>query len=99
MKSVIINYSVKPEKAEENALLIKGVMDELKEKNIQGMKYAAYKVGDDEFIHIAQFENDDANGKFIALPSFIKFRTNHTDRALSKPVTTTVEEIGSYSGI
>lgn len=99
MKQVLINYIVKPEKVDENAALIKQVFAQLREAQLKGVKYSAYKMGENVFVHIAQFENEAAHQLFTSLESFKTFRKNIAERQIEKPVTNNIEEIGSFSTI
>lgn len=97
MKQVLINYIVKPEKVDENATLIKQVFEQLKETQLRGVKYSAYKMGENVFVHVAQFENEAAHQQFTSLESFKAFRKDMAERQIEKPVTNNIEEIGSFS--
>ena len=99
MKQVLINYIVKPEKVDENATLIKQVFAEMREVKLKGVKYSAYKMGENVFVHVAQFENEVAHQQFTSLESFKAFRKNIAERQIEKPVTNNIEEIGSFSTI
>lgn len=99
MKQMLINYIVKPETAKENAALIKDVFEQLKAKQLKGVKYSAYKMGDNVFVHVAQFETEAARKKFTSLTSFGTFRKNITVRQMEAPITNDIEEIGSFSSI
>lgn len=99
MKQVLINYIVKPEKANENAALIKQVFVQLKEAQLKGVKYSAYRMSNNVFVHVAQFENEAAQQQFTSLELFKIFRTNIAEWQTEKPVTNNIEEIGSFSTI
>jgi quinol monooxygenase YgiN len=99
MKQVLINYIVKPEKVNENATLIKQVFTEMREVQLKGVKYSAYKMGENVFVHVAQFESEVAHQQFTSLESFKSFRKNIAERQIEKPVTNNIEEIGSFSTI
>lgn len=97
MQQMIINYVVQKERAGENIDLIRQVFKQLHEQGIQGVKYAAYKMGENVFVHIAQFENEEANKLFSALPAFRSFRRHISDRLEEAPIVNDVQEIGSYA--
>lgn len=99
MKQVLINYIVKPEKVDENATLINQVFVEMRELKLKGVKYSAYKMSENVFVHVAQFENEVAHQQFTSLESFRAFRKNMAERQIEKPVTNNIEEIGSFSTI
>ena len=97
MKQVLINYIVKPEKVDENAALIRQVFQQMRDEHLKGVKYSAYKMGENIFVHVAQFENEKAHQQFTSLESFKAFRENIAERQIEKPVTNNIEELGSFS--
>lgn len=99
MKQVLINYIVKTEKVHENIALIKNVFNQLHAEKPAGVKYTAYKMGENVFIHIAQFETEEAHEEFTRLESFMAFRKDMKARQIERPITNTIEEIGDFSTI
>jgi hypothetical protein len=99
MKQQLINYMVKPDKVEENVQLIQNVFKELKVARIHGLKYSVYKMGENVFVHIAQFETPDSQTAFMELDSFKAFRENISARQLEKPIVNPIVEIASFSTI
>lgn len=97
LKSVSINYITYPEKAEENKQLIEQVFHQLQEQKLEGIKYAVFKMGENVFVHLAQFESEEANEVFRTLPAFRAFQKNINGRLISKPITTPMMEIGTFS--
>jgi hypothetical protein len=97
MKQVLINYMVRPEMIDENISLIRNVFTELKVAKLNGVKYSAYKMGENVFVHVAQFETIEAEKAFTALSAFKAFRKDMGARQLEKPITNDIEEIGSWS--
>ena len=50
----VIRYMTKPESADENERLIRGVFAELAEKNPDGLHYSAFRLSDGvSFVHVA----------------------------------------------
>jgi len=96
MKKTQITYTVKPEKVDENIRLIQEVFKQLQNDKINGIKYTCYKVGDNVFTHIVQFENDAANLAFTNMSAFKEFRKAFNDRVIGKAVSNEVSEIGFY---
>jgi quinol monooxygenase YgiN len=99
MKQVLINYIVKPEKVDENAALVRQVFTQLKAVRLGGVKYSVYKMGENVFVHVAQFESEAAHQQFAALESFRLFRQTMAERQIEKPVTNDIEEVGYFSTI
>lgn len=94
-----MNYMVKPEMVEENISLIKNVFAALHAAKIKGVKYSAYRMGENVFVHVAQFETPEAENEFSTLNAFKAFRKDIATRQLEKPVTNEIEEIGSFSAL
>src|SRR5687767_15151774 len=99
MKQVLINYIVKPEKVVENTTLIKQVSEQLKREQPRGVKYSAYKMGENVFVHVARFETEAVHQQFTSMESFKAFRENIAGRQIEKPITNNIDEIGSFSTI
>jgi quinol monooxygenase YgiN len=96
-KQVLINYMINAGQVDENISLIKNVFAQLNAVKLTGIKYSVYKMGENVFVHIAQFENEEAEKKFAQLGSFMAFRKDIAARQREKPVTNNIEEIGSFS--
>jgi hypothetical protein len=97
MKSFCINYATYPERAEENKQFVTDVFKELKQSKIAGIKYAAFKMGENIFIHLAQFETEETHEAFKKLPAFKAFQKSIYARLSSKPIINSLKEIGSFS--
>jgi hypothetical protein len=97
MKNVCINYVTNCDSAEENRQLIVNLFKELHEKNTKGVKYAAFKMGENLFVHLAHFKDKAAQARFRRLPAFRAFQENIQDRLSSQPITIRIREIGSFS--
>src|ERR1700678_48964 len=98
MKRRMIRYTVKPDRAAENEALIAQVFEQLHLERPAGFGYAAFKLDDGvSFVHLVSFEAED-NGKALGeLPAHKAFRAEISDRCESQPVTTDLNEIGSYA--
>lgn len=97
MKQVLINYMVKPEKVGENIVLIKNVFLELKATKTKDVKYSAFRMGENVFVHVAQFETPEAEEEFNRLEAFRAFRKNIETRQMEQPIVNQIEEIGSIN--
>ena len=75
MKTVKVQYRVKPGFAETNKANISKVMQELRELNDGGIKYSAFTCGDGQtFIHLAMFSDESGQQKLNGLDSFKNFQ-------------------------
>jgi hypothetical protein len=94
----MVQYTTRPDQAEENARLIRAVFESLRETAPAGITYASYRLDDGvSFIHIASID-DPANNPLQNLPAFKAFTVGVKDRCDVAPVTSMLHEVGSYSG-
>ena len=75
MKAIRVQYKVQESYVNQNKVNIKAVMDELISKNIQGINYSSYYLGDGNFMHLNISKDELALAKFNTVESFIEFRT------------------------
>jgi len=74
-KIVRVQYTTKPDYAAKNKENIAKVMQDLREINNPGIKYATYLAPDEKtFMHFAQFENEEAEKVLTHLPAFRQFQ-------------------------
>jgi hypothetical protein len=97
MTGVIVRYRVKPERAEENAELVRAVYAELAELQPAGFRYTTSVLEDGvSFAHIA-FTDDGAAAPLPQLAAFKRFTENIAERCDEPPQTTRLATlIGSY---
>jgi hypothetical protein len=94
----MVQYTTRPDQAEENARLIRAVFESLRETAPAGITYASYRLDDGvSFVHIASID-DPANNPLQNLPAFKAFTVGVKDRCDVGPVTSVLHEVGSYSG-
>jgi hypothetical protein len=95
MRTVIVQYKVKPGREAENIELIEAVYAELHEAAPEGLRYATFAGPDGvSFTHIA--EHDGGPAKLTELDAFKRFVAELRDRCDEPPVTTELRQIGSY---
>ena len=86
MKTVRVQYKVRPEYAETNKLNIAGVMSELRKLNDSGIKYSTFLYEDGlTFLHFAMFGDDDGQKTLNDLESFKKFTAELKASSLQEP--------------
>ena len=85
MKIAKVTYTTQAEYAGQNMANIQAVMNDLQQMNVPGLNYNAC-VGPDgkSFIHMAYFENDEAQKILFDMPSFKSFQQQLME---SKPET------------
>ena len=75
MKAVKVEYTVKPEYAEQNKANIRRVMDALKANPIEGMLYSSYTLEDGQtFVHINIAKDEATIAKLNEVEAFNEFR-------------------------
>jgi hypothetical protein len=95
MRHVIVRYTVKTDRAEENEQLVRAVYDELHSTEPAGLSYATLKLDDGvSFVHIAATE--DGRNPLADVAAFKQFQMGIAERCDEPPVVSEVEEIGSY---
>ena len=95
MRHVIVRYTVKADRAEENELLVRAVYDELHRTEPAGLSYATLKLDDGiSFVHIAA--TADGRNPLAELAAFKQFQHGIAERCSTPPVVSELTEIGSY---
>ncbi len=94
----MVRYTVKAERAKENARLIEEVFGALQRASPGGLRYASYRLDDGvTFVHVASVDDPNAN-PLQALESFKTFTAGVRDRCDVLPVTSVLHEVGRYDG-
>jgi quinol monooxygenase YgiN len=97
MKHIIVRYRVKPDRTLENQEYIRKVFAELLSNSPAGLRYASFKASDSPtFFHIASIETESGENPLSQSEAFKAFTANIRDRCEEPPVTTELEEVGSY---
>jgi hypothetical protein len=92
----MVQYKVKPERVDENERHVRAVYEELHRVKPAGLRYATFRLPDGQsFLHLVSHEAAGSN-PLTALPAFKAFAAQIQDRCETPPVTTDLEEIGSY---
>jgi hypothetical protein len=95
MRHVIVRYTVKPDRVEENESLVRAVYEELHSTAPAGLSYATLKLDDGiSFVHVAATEDD--RNPLADVAAFKRFQQGIAERCDEPPAVTEVTEIGSY---
>jgi hypothetical protein len=98
VRQVMVRYTTRADRAEENAALIRDVFEALRASAPAGLTYSSYRLDDGvSFVHIASMD-DAANNPLTTLAQFRAFTAGIKDRCDVPPVTSVLHEVGSYSG-
>jgi hypothetical protein len=97
MSAVIVQYRVKPDRAEQNAELVRAVYAELAAREPPGFRYATFVQEDGvSFVHVASTE-EGHEAPLPQLPAFQTFLADIAERCEQPPSTTRLEtRVGSY---
>jgi hypothetical protein len=95
MRTVIVRYKVKPDRAEENEGLVRAVYDELRRSQPDGLRYATLRLDDGvSFVHLAEME--DGTNPLTEVGAFQRFSENVRERCEEPPVVSDVKVVGSF---
>jgi hypothetical protein len=97
MSAVIVQYRVKPDRAEQNAELVRAVYAELAERQPPGFRYATFVQEDGvSFVHVATVD-EGHDAPLPKLPAFKAFLAEIAERCEQPPSTTRLPtQVGSY---
>jgi tRNA (Thr-GGU) A37 N-methylase len=97
MGEVVVRYRVKPERAEENQLLIERVFAELAERRPAGLAYASFRLEDGvSFVHVASVDAGDGGNPLREISAFADFTLDLAERCDEPPVAQDARLVGSY---
>jgi hypothetical protein len=93
----VIRYRTRgPAETEDNVRLIKAVFTQLDEMHPEGVRYAAYQLGDgQDFMHVVSAEDGSA---LANLPAFKEFQQDIADRIVDTPQFNEWSRLGAYPG-
>jgi hypothetical protein len=97
MKTTVVRYQAKPERADENQELIEAVFAELEEREPEGFTYKVFRLEDGvSFMHIVIEHDIQDPGSLQAVPAFQAFVANIEDRCVIPPEATSATIVGGY---
>ena len=95
MKTVVVTYKTKPERADENAELVESVFAELNQKDPGGIRYATFRLADGvSFVHVA--ETEDGADPLAQTDAFSEFQREISERVAEGPNPQDATLVGSY---
>lgn len=96
MSTHIIRYETKPDRADENQLLVEAVFEQLKAERPEGLHYATFRMEDGvSFVHIVGYDDDDAD-PLRPLTAFKAFQQDAADRMIAPVQRGSATVVGSY---
>lgn len=97
MKRMMIQYTVKSDRAAENQAYVEKVFAELRRNSPPGLRYATFKQPDNRtFMHLVSVEVEGGDNPLTQSDSFKAFQVGIKDRCEVQPVVTDLSVVGSY---
>ena len=97
MKTIVVRYQVKPNRADENQQLIEAVFAQLDEREPEGFTYKVFRLEDGvSFIHVVIEHDVDEPESLQAVPAFQAFVADIADRCDIPPAATGATIVGGY---
>jgi hypothetical protein len=97
MRTVVVRYRTKPERADENQRLIENVFTELDEMQATGFAYASFRLEDGEsFVHVVMEDPAGGSVSLADVPAFREFQSGIGDRCAEQPVAMGATVVGAH---
>jgi hypothetical protein len=98
MATTVVQYQVKPERADENQQLIEAVFAELERREPEGFTYKVFRLEDGvSFLHVMiEHENVDHPDSLQAVPAFQAFVAGVAGRCDVAPVARRATVVGGF---
>jgi hypothetical protein len=98
MRTVVVRYETKPDRADENQRLVEKVFAELAERQPDNFSYVTFRLEDGvSFVHVIVENGDGSNPVSLAdIPAFADFQRDIADRCAVQPVAQGAQIVGSH---
>jgi len=98
MRTIVVRYETKPDRADENQRLVEKVFAELAERRPDNFRYAAFRLEDGvSFIHIVVETGDGSNRIALTdIDAFAEFQKGIADRCAVQPFAQGAALVGSH---
>jgi hypothetical protein len=98
MRTVVVRYETKPDRADENQRLVEKVFAELAELHPDNFRYASFRLEDGvTFVHIVIETGDGPNPMSLGdIPALAEFQEEIADRCAVQPVAQGAMLVGSH---
>ncbi len=97
--SLLVEYSLKDGKADEQAEALRTFVDGLKAMQDDGFHYSAFETDDPtRFIGLLEFDDEEAKQRFVASAPFAEYRDNASERFSASPNATQIRLVASTRG-
>jgi hypothetical protein len=97
MSVVVVQYTTRPDRADENQALVEQVFAELAAAQPEGLRYATFRLADGaSFVHVASVDTADGANPLLDIAAFGEFQRGIPDRMVEGPVVADATMVGSY---
>jgi len=97
LKTTVVQYQAKPDRADENQQLLEAVFDDLEERAPEGFIYRAFRLDDGvRFIHVLVDQDAEEPHSIEDLPAFRAFAADLVDRCAVPPELSGATIVGRY---
>lgn len=97
MKTIVVRYQAKPERADENQQLVEAVFADLDARQPQGFTYKVFRLEDGvSFIHVLIEHDVEHPDSLQSVPAFRAFAAGVADRCDVPPLASGATMVGGY---
>ena len=97
MRTIVVRYQAKPERADENQQLIEAVFAELEVRQPEGFTYKVFRLEDGvSFVHVVIEHDIDNPDSLQDVPAFRAFVAEIADRSDVPPLAMGATVVGGY---
>ena len=97
MKSTVVRYQARPERADENQRLVEAVFADLAERRPVGFTYQVFRLEDDvSFVHVVVEQDVENPDSLQSVPAFQAFVADIGDRCEVPPLAMGATVVGEY---
>src|SRR5262245_51446934 len=97
MSVVMVRYTTKPDRADENQALVEQVFAELSATQPDGLRYTTLRLADGvSFVHIAAVDTADGANPLTTTAAFAEFVRDVEARCVEAPVAMQATIVGAY---
>jgi hypothetical protein len=95
--TIVVQYRVKPDRADENQQLIEDVFRELDELGVTGFAYTSLRLQDGvSFVHVVVEEPGGGTTSLADVPAFQRFQAGIAERCDQQPVASGATVVGAH---
>jgi hypothetical protein len=93
-RTVVVQYTVRPDAVEENVELVRAVYDELAAQRPDGLRYSTMQIDDTTFVHVAIVDGD--TNPLDSVAAFKAFTAGIEARCVAGPDPRPATLVGRY---